>query len=524
MLAAAAVLPFADTLRYELVWDDHYIVKQVEELWRGEGLHAVVSAPFFPHPGVPNEYYRPLVNLSLWFDGRLGGGSAGWFHLTNILLHLGCTLLCAVVLRRLMIGDLGAFAGSLLFALHPAHVESVAFVSGRTDLLAALFVFLAMLLWRGSRDAARLAGLRAVLLFASAVSFLAGSLSKENAVLLPIALVGWDLWEANCRPSTGAGWWRRNSSWLGLYGLMIVFLLVLRHTTLQPSPDELAVSENTGPLLFKEPGLAILGLLRMLRMLVLPWPHNVLYTKQHLTLDITSALAAGAACAFLAWATARRFNRVGGFGGLWVILFLAPTLLVSSSGVVVIAERYLYLPLLGFCLVVGRLLGTVSQAEPRWRAAVVAAILLGAFALGGADFARSRVWRSDLALGADMVRTSPGSALAHDRLGQALLAAGRYHEALAPLLQAVRLEPLHPAYHNDLGIALRRLNQPALAAEAFRESLRLDPSSVGTRLNLAYACIALRDAACIEEQRRMLAAADPAALAKLDQALQRWWR
>jgi hypothetical protein len=507
-----------------LVWDDHYIVKQVEELWRKEGLYAVASAPFFPHPGVPNEYYRPVVNLSLWFDGRLGGGSAGWFHLTNILLHLGCTLLCSVVLRHLMMGDLEAFVGSLLFALHPAHVESIAFVSGRTDLLAALFVLLTMLLWRGSRDTDHPASIRAILLFTSALSFLAGSLSKENAVLLPIFLIVWDLWGANCRPPQNASWWWRNSPWLGLYGLAVVLLLVLRHAALQPSPSELAVSEKTSPLLLQEPGFAVLGLLHMLRMLLLPWPHNALYTKQHLIIDLPSALATAAVCILLGWTTARRFNRVGGFGGLWVIIFLAPALLVSSSGAVVIAERYLYLPLLGFCLILGCLLGSIFKVHIRWRPAVVAVISMGALALGWSDFARTRVWRNDLTLGADMVRTSPGSALAHDRLGQALLAAGRYNEAFAPLLQAVKIEPLHPAYHNDLGIALRRLNQPALAAEAFRESLRLDPSRVGTRLNLAYACITLRDAACVEEQRKMLAATDLAALAELDRALQKWWR
>ncbi len=524
MLAAAAVVPFIGTLQYEFVWDDHYIIKQIEELWKRGGLLAVGSAPFLPLPDVPSEYYRPVVNLSFWFDGRLSGGSAGWFHLTNILLHLGCTLLCAVILRRLMISDLGVLVGSLLFALHPAHVESIAFISGRTDLFAAFFVLLAILFWHSSRDADQRAGARVFLLFASATSFLAGSLSKENALLLPIMLVAWDLWESNCRLATHVSWWRRNFLWIGLYGLVIVVVLLLRHAALQPSQSELAVSEDAGRLLTKDPVLAILGLLRMFRMLMFPWPHNALYTRQHLTLDITSLVAVGALCALFAWTTRHRFNRLGLLGSLWVVVFLAPALLVSSSGLVMIAERYLYLPLFGFCLVMGRLLSTVSEAGSRLRSVVVAAILLGAFALGGADFARSRVWRNDLTLGEDLVRTSPGAALAHDRLGQALLAAGRYREAVTPLLQAVKLDPFYPGYHDNLGVVMGRLNQPALAAEAFRESLRLDPSRVRTRLNLVYACIALRDAACIEEQRKVLAASDPAALAELERALQRLWR
>jgi hypothetical protein len=526
VLAAAAVLAFAGTLRYDFVWDDHYLLSQIEDLWRTRGLRAVVMAPFLPQPGVSDEYYRPVVALSMLLDSRIGGGSPGWFHLTNVLLHGGCTLLGAAVFLRLVPCAVAAFAGSLLFALHPVHAESVAFVSARTDLLATLFTLVAVLSWHEWRHANRRPrGARAVWLAASAVSLFVAVLSKENAALLPLVLLAWDLWETRNRQHPDTDWWRRNRGWLGLHGAALAVVFLLRQRVLLPvAADVVAASDGTGPLLVTQPGLAMLGALRMCRALILPWPHNALYTREQLAPDVPSILAVAAVCGVVVWTTARRFRRVGAFSGAWIAAFMLPALFVPSGGVVIIAERFLYLPSLGFCLAVGALLGDFTETGPRRRAAALVVVSVGALILGASDVVRAEIWRNDLTLATDMVRTSPDSALAHDALGQALLKAGRYREALEPLLKAVRLEPVHPAYHNDLGIAFRRLDQPALAAHAFRESLRLDPNSVGTRLNLAYACITLRDAMCIEEQRRALATADQAALAELERTLRRWWR
>jgi hypothetical protein len=520
LLVLAAVLPYAGTLRYDFVWDDHYIVAHVEKLSQSEGLPAVLSAPFFPHPGVPDKYYRPVVYLSIWLDHRLGGGSPQMFHLTNILLNLVCVLLCAILFRKLIPDDFAAFIGSLLFALHPTHVESVAFISGRTDLLAAMFILLAVLAWRKSHDVDREQKPRPGMLAGSALAFLLASLSKENAVLLPVLLIAWDRWGASRRAAPVTGWWRRNSPWMGLYGLMLAVFFALRIFMLHPVPGEPGPLENAGPLLLDQPGVAALGLLQSIRMLLVPWPHNALYTRQHIAPDVLSFLAAGAACALIAWTFAHRFDRTGRIGGGWIAVFLAPSVLLPSVGVVVTAERFLYLPSLGFCLVVSCLLSGIPNSNFHRKAAVVA-VAIGALALGGADFHRAGIWRNDIALGTDLVRTSPDSGLAQNRLGQGLLAAGRYSEAFEPLRKAVSLEPFNAAYYNDLGIALRRLNQSALAVHSFRQSLQIAPNVVGTRLNLAYACITLGDMACVAEQRKALESIDPQALAILDQVLER---
>jgi hypothetical protein len=527
LVAAAAILPYLVTLSHQLVWDDHYILRQSAELWSHGGLRAVLSAPFFPHPGVPDQYYRPVVNLSFWLDDRLGRGWPGWFHLTNVALHVGCSALSWSLFRRLTTHRVGALAGALLFALHPVHVESVAWVSGRTDSLATLFCLLAVIAWH---DAHRIDGrrlVRALTLGASAIAFVAGALSKETALLVPILLVVLDARDTTGRRHVGTTWLRRNAAWLLPYAAGAGVVLALRHAALIRSARDAGVLESAVPLLIDDPGRAVLGFVRMLRLLVLPWPHNALYTPSHVGPDVPSIVAVAALGTLFGWTATRRFRRVGLVGAVWTCLFLAPALFVLSQSAAIVAERYLYLPSVGFCLAAGRLLGE-GLVETALRAghagAVGAAALIAAGALGYADFTRASVWRDDLTLATDLVRTSPHSALAQNRLGQALLGARRYPEALNALLRAVSLDPLNAGYHNDAGIAFRRLNQPALAVEAFRESLRLDPGSIGTRLNLAYACITLRDAACVEAQRRSLATLDPDARAKLEAVIREHWR
>jgi Flp pilus assembly protein TadD len=203
-------------------------------------------------------------------------------------------------------------------------------------------------------------------------------------------------------------------------------------------------------------------------------------------------------------------------------VFVAPSLFVPSGSATLTAERYLYLPAAGFALLVGAACGRVAALRPAVRGVAWGLIGLALVSLGAISTARARVWRDDLTLTADQIRTAPRSAFARDLRGQALLAAERWSEALEQFRQAVAIDPADAGYHNDLGIALRRLQRPDLAVGAFRELLRLDPAGVGTRLNLAYACVTLRDVPCIMEQRTALARLDPQALETLDAELWRW--
>lgn len=520
LLCAAAAVPFARTLRHDLVWDDRYLVADVETLAAQGGLAAVAAAPFLPEQNEPDNYYRPVVLLSLWLDGRLAGGSAAAFHVTNLVLHVLNSLLVAWLLREVLRSSGAALAGALVFAVHPVQVEAVAFVAARTDLFAAFFVLLAAVTWLGARRARPRA--RQALVAVSAACLLAGILAKETAIVLPLVLLVADAVSAR-HEARAASWWPRNRTWLLAYAGAALLVALLRvgalGTVFSVSTPEAALQ---GPLLLREPTTALAGAIRMLRVIVIPFPLNSLYTREHLVIDTAAWVAVLALAALVVWLATARRQHVGWIAAAWIVLFLAPSLLVPSGAATLIAERYLYLPMVGVALLAGaswsrRSAGATAPAHAAWPGWALLILVLG-----WASFARAAVWRSDLDLTADQLRTAPRSAFAYDLRGQALLEAKRWPEALDAFQRAVALDPDDSGYQNDLGIGLRRVGRPDLAVEAFRKSLAIAPARPGTRLNLAYACISLRDLACVEEQRRALTRLDPAAQRRLEQEMARW--
>ncbi|MEO0078378.1 MAG: hypothetical protein ABIK86_05185, partial [candidate division WOR-3 bacterium] len=142
-VAAAALAVYLPTARFKLVWDDLDVA-----LNSSASPARAFSSSFWSNPAVlsgRDVYYRPLVNLSLGLDRLIGQGRAGWFHFANALLHAVVAALFARVLLRLSGSVRLTLAGGLLYGLHPMLADSVAYVSGRTDVLAGLGLILALL-------------------------------------------------------------------------------------------------------------------------------------------------------------------------------------------------------------------------------------------------------------------------------------------------------------------------------------------------------------------------------------------
>jgi tetratricopeptide (TPR) repeat protein len=511
-LIALATIPFGRTLGHALVWDDHYIANQVDRAYQDAGLLGVWNAPFLSDPSVGAVYYRPVVHLSYLLDSRLGAGSGTPYHLANLSLHALVTLLVAYLAYLLLGSRRAAFCGAALFAVLPVHVESVAFVAGRTDLWAACFVLVALTAWLRARRMQEAGMAKAALFVLATAAYGAACLAKEVAFVLPAVVAVWSVLLPGADEGVVGSRWRRMFADTAIFLPGLVVAIALRIAAVGYSAATLGGTD----FLIREPGCAARALLWLCRLLVAPWPHNALYTREHLGLTAVTLVASLAVVVtFLAPARVHGV-RLGWLAGALSILSLAPSLAVPGSSVIVIAERYLYIPSIGWCVMVG---AVVDAAARRWRWGATLPGIALVLGLAVACHLRAAVWRDDASLARDLVRTAPGSALAWDAHGQALLKQMRYEDALASFDRAVTLEPEDPAYHNDAGIALRRLGRPDLAAIAFRRSLELDGSVAGTRLNLAYACISLRDGPCIEQQRRLLSELDPEALRVLDEVL-----
>lgn len=381
-LAGLAVAPFLPILGAGLVWDD--TVVWTTQLPQFQSLRDVLLPPV-GLPEMPGYYYRPLVWLSYLVERALGGGPA-LLHATNLALHAAATCLVFLLCRAFLSGakrpDLGAAAGAALFALHPAHAESVLLVSGRTDLLAALFLLgAALAAWAGDRRSKR--GYDAL---AGGLFFLA-LLSKETALaglaLLPLAALAGDetLREhpLPLRPALATA--------LGFATLGYLFLRSLGISDPIPffAPTADALSQLPSALGF------------YLRKALFVWPQR----HYHLEIPLPGWNLAVLAAAGAAWAALRRHGKSKALaqGAAWLLLPLLPALPLALKGGLAapVAERYLYLALVGPALWVARWAADADFAALRHRiAAGVLAAAAMAFALS--DFAQTRHFTEDVTL------------------------------------------------------------------------------------------------------------------------------
>jgi len=368
-IAAAAVLINLRTLHFQFVsWDDsHYVT---ENPWI-RGFTAANLAHIFTKPWFVS--YMPLQLVSYVLDYSLWGFRPTGYHLQQIILHALDSVLAFELVRRLFGRFWPAALAGLFFAVHPTHVESVAWVSARKDVLSAFFLIPAVIFYlkaRGERSLSRGPYVASVLLFALAV------LSKVNVVVLPLFLVLVDL--ATLRlPRWDAGWWMQ------VVGTKVPYLAV----GLAVSVVNWIVEVKTTATYAHYPILYLVLKGRT------AWDYlahltgiprlNPIYDTPPISPDILSILGSLAGLFFLpalVWLGFRRKNRALGFGAGWMFVMLLPAVFFPVP--TYLADRYLYLASLGFCwLIAFALLEAGTRVRPRTLGAGLVAIAAAAIAI-----------------------------------------------------------------------------------------------------------------------------------------------
>ncbi|NLD89311.1 MAG: hypothetical protein GX634_03060, partial [Lentisphaerae bacterium] len=221
-LALLAFLPFLPVLRAEFLdWDDPYYITHNFRIHQLTWANVADLFRLNPQLGpIPNGQYTPLVELSLMIEHRLVGLQPWLYHLTNVLLHMANTLLVCAFLRKLRADRAWAWLTAALFAVHPLHVESVAWIVERKDVLCAFFCLGAMILYLDFR-----ATRKTRYVVASLVAATCALLSKPMAVTLPAVLLLCDLYLG--RPLSDQ--WKR--PWLAPFAaLSLLFTAITWHT------------------------------------------------------------------------------------------------------------------------------------------------------------------------------------------------------------------------------------------------------------------------------------------------------
>jgi tetratricopeptide (TPR) repeat protein len=435
-------------------------------------------------------YWIPLTWLSYMAEVQAGAVNAGGHHVTNVLLHIANTLLLFALLRR----STGATGRSLLvaalFAAHPLHVESVAWITERKDVMSTFFLMLAILSYVGY--VRRPSAGRYVVV---AAWFACSLMAKPMAVTFPFLLVLLDVWPLSRvtvgRDGTAASQAApRRVTWksavlekVPLLALAIasgIVTLVAQH-----SVGAVANPENVGPA--ARVATALTAYTTYLWKTVWPAGLAAFYPYQ----SAARLWAAGGALLVLVGISVlvlrlRRYPYLA-VGWFWYVISLVPVIGLIQVGNQSMADRFTYVPLIGLFILVSW--GVPSLFRTRQR--VVSALAVSAVvACAVVAHAQVQAWKSDDTLWTHALDVIPDNFFAHNSLGRRLYDGGRTNEAAQHFSEAVRLGPDFPDAHNNLGLVFLRQGRLDDAIAQFREAIRLGPTAEA--LNALSAALAQR--------------------------------
>jgi protein O-mannosyl-transferase len=521
---------FVETLRYEFVYDD------VEQIVGNTGVHSWHNVPryFTEHvwidvyPGSTGNYYRPVFLLWLLVNYTLFGPNPFGWHLATVLAHLLVTALVYVLAGKLLKDPVTAFIACLIFGLSPVHIESVAWASGITDPLLAIFFIPSFLCYMNYRERQNNETRRLniwpvgnIWLVGSLIFYALALLAKETAVILPAIILAYEFINRD-RSVRATGLndhskqgpfgpdapqsttqaelklkrfliftWRTILKLIPFAALtavyMVVRILALRGFGHEMTPLPFSTIVFTWPSL----------LWFYARQLI--WPFNLSvfydlpYVKSPGLSNFALPLMGLAALAIGLWwlkrSESERNRRALALAAFWLALPILPVL--NLPGFIegeVAHDRYLYLPSIGFALIFAVLLRKIRFNRGtlfRQPALQVVSVILVALAFTVGIINQQVYWASDLLLYHHGIKFAPNNKLAITNLGNAVSKRGMYNEALVLFQRLYEIDPNYWAASYNLGYNHYRLGNYTEAERHLVRGIELLPLNAEQYLTLA---------------------------------------
>ena len=476
-------------------WDDPSYITENAQVMKGLSRETFLWAITTAH----SPYWHPVTWLTHLLDVRLFGLDAGWHHVTNAVIHAFNTLLIFGLFRT-MTGDEwpSAFIAAV-FGVHPLHVESVAWVTERKDVLSTFFWALTVWAYTAYVRAPEVRKYLGVLaLFCLAV------MSKPMVVTLPAVLLLFDIWplkRVSLTTFDRQAWTRAVLDKLPLLavaiGTSIATVVIQRDVGAVAGLDALPLQVRIAN--------AIMGYLSYIWMTLWPAGLAAFYPMKQYS-GWLIALAAAALLAISAAGLLARRQPYLFVGWFFYLGTLSPVIGLLQAGEQRMADRFMYVPMFGLLIVVAwgvpELVKRLGAARVLMPSALVIIIALTLTAR-----AQTLHWASSITLWEHAARVTPDSYIAHENLGQALRERGRLDEAAASYRRALEHSPANsPGYvaviHNSLGIVATRQGNTEAAVRHFQEAVRVDDDFAEPRNNLANALASAgRPAEALEHYR-----------------------
>ena len=435
--------------------------------------------------------WHPLTWISHMADCQLFGLDAGMHHGVNVLFHAANSILLLLLLLRWTNAPWPSAFAAALFAWHPLHVESVAWVSERKDVLSTFFALLALLAYTRFAQESKVQSPKSKVFYLLAlVCFALGLMSKPMVVTLPFVMLLLDFWPLNRIRNSESE--IRNFTKLLLEKWPFVALSAASCviTFLAQHHGGAVASLATVPVHYRLENVPV-AYARYLLKLFWPSPLAIYYPM----FAIPRLAAAAALAVLISISAAVWFARKRGpywlVGWLWFLVTLLPVIGLVQVGAAAMADRYAYFPSIGFFLAVT--LGARDGVEwlpwPR-KAVVAAATMVLAMCLVLTE-RQLGYWADDVALFSHAVAVTRDNGVAHLNLGYALDKEERKGEAMAEYRIAAKLEPDVAEPHNNLANMLDDAGHPEAAVAEYREALRINPRYMAAHNNLGTLLVEL---------------------------------
>ena len=452
--------------------------------------------------------WHPLTWLSLMLDAQLFGTGPAGPHLTNVILHAANTVLLFLLLRRLMglrsdksVGAMATQAGALwpsafvaaIFAIHPLHVESVAWVSERKDVLSGLFFMLTLLMYDRFVEQSKIQSPKSKMFYGLALLIFAmGLMSKPMLVTLPFVLLLLDYWPLRrFELSTLNSDQSRAGSQLSTISRLVLeklpfFLLSAASCviTILAQQKARAIIPTDALPLFDRIGNASISYVVYLGQMLYParlaifYPHleNLPLWKIVLSLIFVAGITAGA----FALRRGRPYLLVG---WLWYLGTLVPVIGLLQVGAQAWADRYTYLPLIGvFIMIAWGARDLFSFWQCRRQALGFASLIVVAALMVCASIQTSH-WRNSESLWIHTLACTSRNYVAHCDLGSVLAKQGRVAEAIEQYQATLELKPDYADAHNNLAILLAGQGKTAEAVKHYQRALEIKPDFAAAHNN-----------------------------------------
>jgi tetratricopeptide (TPR) repeat protein len=463
VLAAAAMFP---SLRNGFTtWDDPQYVLE-NPLVRSLSPGSVVT--MFTTPEYAGNYH-PVTLLAIAAQYAAFGASPSGYHMVSLLLHIIATLLVYRIVGSLARSPLAAFAAAALFAVHPLHLEPVAWIADQKDLLCAVFYLGAVLAYVRYREGADRRRLYTAVLPLFALSLL----SKGVAVTLPVVLLLVDM-HRDGRVTVAA-----LKEKLPHFALSVLFgVLAIRAQAAAGAMAAVEIDTPVEKLLYASQGYVLYIVKLFVPYGLSPWyPYPVGAPGYYWMFPL---IAAGVAVAAIVW---RKRAPMLFLGVAWYTVTVAPVLQAMQVGNAMMADRYAYLPSVGILLIMGWRFAAIVELYGKKKAKHLPSIAAGVYilTLAAFTFTLAPLWKDGATLWTRVIERYPTSAKGWFNRGHAYHNAGNFTQAVSDYDRTLELSPGYPYAWSNRGLSRLFLGDRARALEDFDRELRTRPADPDVR-------------------------------------------